>query len=235
MNRQCALATLNRKILEAYSQRTIRALRATVSLRVALPHLEPSLARNVAKETKKDALVIHHASIMLAAGVQSDRDAINGLLDATKEIDRAFLAQITGLPIRIVIPYREIVPIRLQRIERLLAAASRILDAWQKEHGLRAALQASYSPAELERLFLDLLRLYAIETRVLSRSVQLPLLLVPLREHIAQNLNDVMNEVARRLAAEMIRAVFKKSPRRCGAHAGFYPVSVDGLIRRCSR
>ena len=68
MDRPGALAGLNRRILEAYSRRTTDTLRAVLPLRVALPHLDPVLARNVAKETQKDALVIRRAGVMLAAG-----------------------------------------------------------------------------------------------------------------------------------------------------------------------
>jgi len=214
VDRPGALAGLNRKILEAYSRRTINRLRAALPLRVALPHLEPILARNVAKETQKDALVIRRAGATLAGGRQPDRDALSGLLDATKEIDMAFLAQVGMLPIRIVVPYHEIAPIRMQRIERLFAAACRILGAWGMERGLRAAVQESYPRDELERLLGDLLRLYAAETRVLSRSVQLPALLVPLRERIAQSLYEIMSDVARRLAGEVTLAVFRKNPSR---------------------
>jgi hypothetical protein len=82
------------------------------------------------------------------------------------------------------------------------------------ERSLRAALQESYSRAELEQLLWDLLRLYAMETRVLSRSVQLPALLVPLRERIAQSLYEIMSDIARRLAGEVTLAVFRKNPSR---------------------
>ncbi len=214
MDRPSALAGLNRRILEAYSRRTIDTLRAALPLRVALPHLEPVLARNVAKETQKDALVIRRAAATLAAGRQPDRDALSGLLEATQDIDRAFLAQVGMLPIRIVVPYHEVAPIRMQRIERLFAAACRILGAWRMERGLRAAVQESYPRAELERLLWDLLRLYALETRVLSRSVQLPALLVPLRERIAQSLYETMSDGARRLAGELSVGVFRKNPSR---------------------
>jgi hypothetical protein len=189
-------------------------LRAALPLRIALPHLEPVLARNVAKETQKDALVIRRAGATLAAGRQPDRDALSGLFEATRDIDRAFLAQVGTLPIRIVVPYHEVAPIRMQRIERLFAAAYRILDAWRTGRGLRAAVQESYPRADLERLLGDLLRLYASETRILSRSVQLPALLVPLREHIAQRLHEIMIDVARRLAGELSLAVFRKNPAR---------------------
>lgn len=210
MNRAGALALLNRKILEAYSRRTTDTLRAALPLRLALPHLEPVLARNVAKEMQKDALVIRRAGEAVATGSSPGPEALLKLLEATKEIDRAFLAQVGSLPIRIVIPYAEIAPVRMERIERLFGAAYRILDAWRLARGVRAAVQASYPRAELERLLLDLLRLYAVETRVLSRSVHLPALLVPLREHVAQSLHGIMNDTAKRLAGELAGVVYRR-------------------------
>ncbi|MDP1718715.1 MAG: hypothetical protein Q8L40_11635, partial [Burkholderiales bacterium] len=110
MDRSGALALLNRKILEAYSRRTTQTLRAALPLRLALPHLEPVLARNVAKEIQKDTLVIRSAGKALAAGSSPGPDSMRRLLEATKEIDRAFLGQVGSLPIRIVIPYAEIAP-----------------------------------------------------------------------------------------------------------------------------
>jgi len=210
MDRSGALAVLNRKILEAYSRRTTDTLRAALPLRLALPHLEPVLARNVAKEMQKDALVIRRAGEALAAGSSPGPDALRKLLEATKEIDRAFLAQVGSLPIRIVIPYAEIAPVRLERIERLFGAAYRILDAWRPAQGVRAAVQTAYPRAELERLLLSLLRLYAQETRVLSSSVRLPALLIPIREHVAQSLHGIMNDTAMRLAGELAAMVYRR-------------------------
>lgn len=210
MNRAGALALLNRKILEAYSRRTTDTLRAALPLRLALPHLEPVLARNVAKEMQKDTLVIRRAGEAVATGSSPGPEALLKLLEATKEIDQAFLAQVGSLPIRIVIPYAEIAPVRMERIERLFGAAYRILDAWRLERGVRAAVQASYPRAELERLLLDLLRLYAVETRVLSRSVHLPALLIPLRERVAQSLHGIMNDTAKRLAGELAGVVYRR-------------------------
>ncbi len=210
MDRSGALALLNRKILEAYSRRTTDTLRAALPLRLVLPHLEPVLARNVAKEMQKDALVIHRAGEAVATGSSPGPEALLKLLEATKEIDRAFLAQVGSLPIRIVIPYAEIAPVRMERIERLFGAAYRILDAWRLERGVRAAVQASYPRTELERLLLDLLRLYALETRVLSRSVRLPALLAPIRERVAQSLHGIMNDTAKRLAGELAGVVYRR-------------------------
>lgn len=206
MDRPGALAALNRKILEEYSRRTSDTLRQALPLRLALPHLEPALAHNVAKEVRKDALVIHHA----AAGSSPDHGALHSLLEKTKEIDRAFLAQVGRLPIEIVIPYDEIAPVRIERIECLHRAACRILDVWPAKRGVRAAVQAGYPRAELDQLLLGLLRLYALETRALSRSVRLPALLIPVREYIAQSLYDIMNDTARRLASDLAGTVYRR-------------------------
>jgi len=210
MDRSGALAVLNRKILATYSRRTTDALRAALPLRIALPHLEPVLARNVSKEMQKDTLIIRRAGEALAAGAVPDREALGGLFEATKEIDSAFLARVGSLPIRIVIPYAEIAPVRLERIERLFGAAYRILDAWRTAHGVRAAIQTAYPRAELEQLLSSLLRLYAQETRVLSRSVQLPAVLTPVRERIAQRLHGIMSDTAVRLAGELAARVYRR-------------------------
>jgi len=210
MERAGALVALNRKILQEYSRRTSEALSAALPFRVALPHLERLLASNVGKEVQKDALVIRRAQDAAVLGSPPSRENLHELLDATKNIDRDFLAGVGHLPIGIVISYDEIAPLRLQRIERLCHGSFRILQAWQPGRGLRSAIHASFARAELERLLLDLLRLYALETQVLSRAVRLPALLSPLRDRIGQGLNRVMNETARRLAYSLAGMVYRR-------------------------
>jgi hypothetical protein len=205
MDRVRALAELDRRILEAYSRRTTRALRATLPLRLALPHLEPLLARNVAKEARKDALVIGHAARALAAGAAPGSGDVDGLLAQGRVIDRDFLDRVGRFPIGIVVRYEEILPLRKQRIERLLDAAYRILDAWRAGRGLREVLRACYGQAALESLIGGVLRLYAMETRALSRAVRLPALLRPAQDAIGQRLFSIMDAEGARLAREAAR------------------------------
>lgn len=209
MNPAQALAAWNRKILETYSRRTTAALREVLPLRLALPRIESFLTENVAKEVEKDALVIRRVGEALAAGSTPGAELSQQLLVASKEIDRAFLARVTDFPIGIVIRYEEIEPVRMQRINRLQGAAYRILEAWRRQGGGRAAIRSSYPRAELERLIHDLMRLYALETQTLSRSLRLPALLVPLRERLAQSLYGVMNDVALRLANEVAGIAYR--------------------------
>jgi hypothetical protein len=203
------LVAFDRRILETYSRRTTDALRAVLPLRVALPRVEPFLALNVAKEVQKDALVIRRAGEVLRHGAAPDAAMLRQIFHATQEIDRAFLARVSSLPIGIVIRYEEIEPIRLRRIERLFGAALAILERWPHARSGRAALQAACPRAELEQLLHDLMRLYALETQALSRSLRLPALLVPLREGIAHSLYQIMNAAAGRLARELAATVYR--------------------------
>ena len=209
MDRVRVLAGLERRMLEAYSRRTTQALRAALPLRLALPQLEPLLARNVEKEVRKDALVIRRAAQALAA---PGRDDVDALLEKGKAIDRDFLAQVGGFPIAIVLRYEEILPLRRQRIERLLDAAYRILAAWRAGRGLREALRTCYGQAELESLLSGVLRLYAMETRALSRALRLPALLRPVQDAIGQRLFAIMDAEGARLAREAARGAYRIRP-----------------------
>lgn len=208
MKRARSLARLNGRILHAFSQRTTTALHAALPLRLALPHLEPVLAMNVAKEIRKDTLVILRANEPATEVAADWNEILPQLLQATKEIDRGFLGSVGKFPVEIVIRYEEIAPIRTRRIKLLHDAARKILTARDTDRRLRDAMRASFSRDEFAQLLHELFRLYAEETRSLSRSVRLPGPLVPLRELIAQELLNVMLRVARPLALEIATTVF---------------------------
>lgn len=214
MDRAIALTALNGRILAAFSARTITALRAALPLRLALPHLEPVLALNLDKEIRKDALVIRHAGAALAAGAPPDRAAVQQLFVETQAIDHDFMARVNAFPVRVVIRYGEIEPLRTRRIQCLADAAYRTLNAWRENRSLRAALRTTYSQPDFERLLCEVFDLYARETRALSRSVRLPALLAPLRESFAQHLLDVMSDVGARLARDLARDIY--GPRQSG-------------------
>ncbi len=218
MDRVEALARLNRRMLEEYSRRTTDALRAALPVRLALPHLEPVLALNVTKEAHKDALVIRCAAAALASGSPPGRTTVQRLFEETKSIDRTFLDRVGMFPVGIVIRYEDVAPVRTQRIERLLFSAYRILGAWRTADGLRTALRASYPQPELERELYDMLKLYALETNALSRSVRLPALLTPLRERLARGMYGVMNAAAVQLARDLSRVVYRRGADEPRAH-----------------
>ncbi|MFZ1909810.1 MAG: hypothetical protein WAU52_12075, partial [Burkholderiales bacterium] len=153
------------------------------------------------------ALALRRAGEAFAAGAQVGPDAVSQLLAQGREIDAEFLARAAAFPVGIVLRYEEILPLRRQRIERLLDAAGRILEAW-RGRGLRAALRASYAQPDFEALIAGMLRLYAMETRALSRAVKLPALLRPAQDAIGQRLFAIMDAQGARLARDAARGVY---------------------------
>jgi hypothetical protein len=146
----------------------------------------------------------------MKTGPRDWSEVLPQLLQATKEIDREFLSRVGAFPVDIVIRYEEIAPVRTRRIKLLYDAALKILAARDRDLRLRGAMQAIFSREEFAQLLDQLFRLYAEETRYISRSVRLPALLVPLRELIAQELLAVMNRVARPLALDIAATVFQR-------------------------
>lgn len=207
-----ALARLNGRVLHAFSRHTTTALRAALPLRLALPHLEPVLALNVDKEVEKDTLVILRARTLETGSTTDWNEVLAQLLQATREIDRLFLARVGRFPVEIIVRYDEIMPIRSRRIKLLHDTARKLLTAGGSRLALRGAMQASFSRDEFSQLLYELFRLYAEETRSLSRSVRLPGPLVPLRELIGQELLNVMIRVARPLATEIATKAFRSAP-----------------------
>lgn len=211
MDRVGVLVRAHRHLLEAYSERTTNSLRRAFPLPLALPWLERLLVDNVAKELRKDALVIQRAAAPAIEPLQRQVMMAN-LLAVGKEIDRQFLANLGGAPLRILIQYERIEPIRRQRIECLLTGAERILAAWHATVSLRHAVRLAYPDTALDQLLLKILELYALETKVLGEAVRLPPPLGSLRQRMVGHLYQVMMDVARQLADE--------TSARVGAEAG---------------
>ena len=209
LKRAKSLARLNGRILDIYSRRTTTALREALPLRLAMPHLEPVLALNVDKEVQKDRLVILRAGELATELAPGWHELLPQLLQATKDIDRMFLARIGRFPVEIVIRYDEITPIRSRRIKLLYDAARKTLASDNSGHRLRSALCTTFTRDEFTQLLYELFRLYGEETRSLSRSVRLPGPLVPLRELIAHELLNVMLGVARPLAQELAAVLYR--------------------------
>jgi hypothetical protein len=209
MDRPGALASLNGKILASYSVRTITALRNALAFRVALAHLQPVLALNLDKEIRKDTLVIRHAGYAVAAGQAPAKPDAQKLYVETQAIDATFLQDMESSPVRVVIPYDEIEPLRVRRIQYVIEAAYRILSVWPEHRGLKAALRAIYGETDFELLICMILDLYARETRALARAVRVPAALAPLQDRFARHVGSVMSEVGMRLAQDLARRIYR--------------------------
>ena len=202
---------MNRFMLQAFSQRTVEDLKSHTLFRLALPPFQSFLDINLSKEVEKDRTVITRAFELHQSTTQPGPDHVAELLQEARKIDQTFLRQATVFPIDIQIQYQDIEQYRQQRIELLLQTSYRIFNRWQDVNSFRKAIYGLYNEKQFQDLLHNLLKLYARETRMLSRSVRLPSLLSLARDSVTQTITDVMQQAAEILARSLARSVYRRN------------------------
>ena len=202
---------MNRFMLQAFSQRTVEGLKSHTLFRLALPPFQSFLDINLSKEVEKDRTVITRAFELHQSAIQPGPDHVAALLQEARKIDQTFLRKATVFPIDIQIQYQDIEQYRQQRIELLLQTSYRIFNQWQDVNSFREAIYELYNEKQFQDLLHNLLRLYARETRMLSRSVHLPSLLSLARDSVTQTITDVMQQAAEVLARSLARSVYRRN------------------------
>lgn len=202
---------MNRFMLQAFSQQTVEGLKSHTLFRLALPPFQSFLDINLSKEVEKDRSVIARAFELHQSTTQPGPDHVAALLQEARKIDQTFLRQATVFPIDIQIQYQDIEQYRQQRIELLLQTSYRIFNQWQDVNSFRKAIYGLYNEKQFQDLLHNLLRLYARETRMLSRSVRLPSLLSLARDSVTQTITDVMQQAAKVLARSLARSVYRRN------------------------
>ena len=210
MNKVNVLCAMDRVMMETYSQRTVEGLKGHTLFRLALPPFQSFLNINVGKEIEKDQRVIAVAAKVQQSGITPDPDHVAALLQEAQEIDQSFMRKAAVFPIDIQIQYQDIEHYRQQRIELLLQTSFRILSQWQDVSSFRAVVNELYNEAQFRDLLHDILMLYAMETRMLSRSVRIPRLLTFARDSVTQIITNVMEQEAEALAKSLAHTVYQR-------------------------
>lgn len=196
--------------METFSQRTVEKLKEHTLFRLALPPFQSFLAINVDKEVEKDQRVITRAAKIHQSGTQPDPSHTAALLLEARQIDQDFVRKAIAFPIDIQIQYQDIEHYRRQRIGLLLRTSYRILEQWQEIHSLRKVIKRQYSEAQFNDVIHEILRLYAMETRMLSRSIRIPHLLGLARNKVTQTVSTVMEQESETLAFSVTRTVYRR-------------------------
>ena len=212
MDKVRVLCAMSGAMMQEFSTRTAARLGDYTLFKLLLPAFRAFLDINVRKEIEKDRLVILRAAAARHAGSAVQEADIERLLQQAREIDRKFLQQAAVFPVDIHIEYRDIEAFRLRRIERLLELAGRLLAQWEVTPRFRTVVAHLYSRAEFESRLREILELYSAETRMLSRSVHIPQILIFARDSLSETVHTVMDSVARGLATELTRKVYRRVP-----------------------
>ncbi len=210
MNRVELLCVMDRFMMEAFSKRTVAGLSQHTLFRLALPPFQSFLDINVRKEIEKDKLIIATASSLGQDRSGPGPEDVACLLKKAREIDESFVRKAAIFPINIRIQYQDIEHYRRERIEIMLDASWRILQQWQGRRAFRAVVSELYSEEQFKSLIHEILSLYAMETRMLSRSIKMPRLFSVGRDALTQTISRVMEQEAQSLTGSLTSRVFRR-------------------------
>lgn len=197
-------------MMEAFSQATVENLKGHTLFRLALPPFQSFLDINVRKEVDKDQQVITQAASLQQAATEPEPSHVTALLQTARQIDQDFLHKASVFPIDIQIEYQDIERYRQQRIELLLQTSYRILSQWQDKPSFRIAVKSLYDEKQFQNVIHEILRLYAMETHMLSRSVRIPHLLSLARDAVTQTIINIMVQEAEVLAKALAYRVYRR-------------------------
>ena len=209
MDKVRLLSAMSGAMMQEFSARTAARLADYTLFKLLLPVFRAFLDINVRKEIEKDRLAI--ACAAQRAGSAPQEADIQRLLQQARAIDQKFLQQAAVFPVSIHIEYRDIEQIRRRRIERLLEAAGGLFAQWAQTPRFRVAVAQLYSRAEFESLLPEILELYSVETKMLSRSVDIPRIFHIARDSLSDTVHTVMVSVAEGLAGELTRKVYRRA------------------------
>lgn len=92
----------------------------------------------------------------------------------------------------------------------MLEAAYRLFRQWDRTPRFRSAIAGLYDQDQFRNLLREILSLYGVETKMLSRSVRIPRALIMARDSLTQTINSVMERVAEELAQELADKAYRR-------------------------
>ncbi len=193
-------------MMRDFSRRCIDRLLNHTTFGPFLSPLHHFFEANVMKEIEKDAMIIDYAVRCFDAGKEAETEEI---FSKTKEVDRAFLRK---LPVPLDVRYDDFEETRKKRIAVLVRFVTGLLERWDDSSSLAAVIRRTYTERRFVEMVGEMLRLYNLETKMVSSSVPLPAPRIA-RERLSDSLFSKMEEAAHDAAAEYAKKMYREVPR----------------------
>jgi hypothetical protein len=202
------LCSLDHVFLSEYSRRSIGRIAGRSSVMPPLPFLSKYMEANVEKETEKDRLIIRYAAEALKPGESPEDAELDDLFEETKAVDRRFLKRLLIPSLSIHVSYEEIADIRKKRIELLASAAALVFGGWIPSLTFHNVVRAVFTQSTFTGSLADILHLYNLETRVVTRSVRFFSPLNRAITHFADSFFEAMEAVSQEMLSECSEKIF---------------------------
>jgi hypothetical protein len=212
MDKAAILCKKDKAMLQEFSRRVILRVTGRSLPAFRIPFLGAYIDANVMKEVEKDRIVICHAAEAFAAGKRADDMDSDALFEETKTVDRTFVKSLIIPSLSVRMRYEDIAGIRKTRIRLLVHDVHHVLRGWDDASSFEERLRSVYAAEQFKEAVIEILHLFNLETRMLSRSTRF---FPPFRTAMkvfADTLFDVMEAVARELADDYAIQIYQRAP-----------------------
>lgn len=172
MHRVDVICDKSRNLLHEYSRLSLDRTSGHSFVFVSRSLFGKYVDANVKKEIEKDRLIIRMAAGAFHAGLDVRDLDLEDMFEKTKRVDREFLDNLLIPSFTLSLRYSDFSDIRIQRIYRVSMMVYALLKNWPDGASIADAVRNTYTEKEFKKNITEILHLYNIETRILSKSVR---------------------------------------------------------------
>lgn len=208
MNKIEQIREMDRTLMNEFSTRCVGRLGSYLPLKIFLSVFQRFLDANFLKEVEKDGLVIDSAASLFEKGKGMKDLDVKAIFEMGKKVDEDFVRKVSVPPLSINMQYDMIAEIRKKRILSLGNLTFDLLAHWREGISISEIIRGTYREEEFRAVLGEILRLYNLETKMLSSSIRLHKPADKVKDLFAEKLLTTMEEVARDIARERTRMIY---------------------------
>jgi hypothetical protein len=172
MDRVAILCNKSRDLMHEYSRRSLDRVSGHSFVFASRSLFSTYVDANVKKEIEKDRLIIRVAAGAFHAAREARDLDLEDIFEKTKRVDKEFLDTLLIPSFTLSLRYSDFSDIRIQRIWRISTMVYALLRNWPDGASLADAVRNAYTEKEFREHVAEILHLYNVETRVLSKSIR---------------------------------------------------------------
>jgi hypothetical protein len=172
MDKVQLICNKSRDLMHAYSRRSLDRVSGHALVFAPRSLFSQYIDANVRKEIAKDRLVIRVAAGAFHAGQKASDLDLEDIFEKTKKVDKEFLDGLLIPSFTLSLRYSDFADVRMQRIYRIAKTVYALLRNWPDGATFNDAVRNAYTEKEFRENISEILHLYNVETRVLSKSIR---------------------------------------------------------------
>jgi hypothetical protein len=212
MDKAAILCEKDKGMLQEFSRRVVGRVAGRSLSAFRLPFIGAYIDANVMKEVEKDRIIICHAAEAIAAGKGADDMDSDALFEETKTVDRTFVKNLVIPSLSVRVRYEDFAGIRKTRIRLLANDVHHVLRGWDDASSFEERLRSAYTEEQFKEALTEILHLYNLETRMLSRSIRFFPPFHGVMSVFAETMFNTMEAVSTELVDDYAKKIYQGAP-----------------------